>query len=284
MVFGTGTQKQQTNGSDTVENVVNGQNYWANLDANWTAAYLGKFEIKTPDFSTAGDTPEKRAKYEAYTAELQQALNSGVLKKLEEAVQSAKFTNAFIYNTNTFPFGTSSKWSAINTYIDSAWIGEQSGTEWSNGDISHAMGYYAYQTSFTIGSEETFKYLTGYAATDNMLVGVMLDGTLLDKTYWDFRLPDATYNGITYDKMAYAFGITNEDFQLKSGLHTLTLLVANYSWEGKGNPTGLLLEAELSNELVSPNLHIGAATPEPATLAVFGLGLAGLAALRRRKR
>lgn len=147
-------------------------------------------------------------------------------------------------------------WSANDAV--SQWIGpDQYGSTGNNGD----PGNYIYRTTFTLAANVDLGsvVLTGLWATDN-------NGT------------DILINGLSTGQVSpvyYALGAFAVTSGFVTGLNTLDFLVTNLS--GVVNPTGLRV-TELAG-----TFETAVGIPAPAALPLMALGVAGLAAVRRRR-
>ena len=171
-------------------------------------------------------------------------------------------------NDGTFP--QNGFWIPQSADAFSAWINPTVGAQ--SVDPS-ANGFYDYQTTFTLGS--TTNLLTteilGEWASDNCGIDILLNGVSSGDGMTNCSGPS---NYTQFDSWTVFNPITS-GFVI--GTNTLDFLVENYG-QSSGNPTGLRVDAELVPGTENVNV------PEPLTLSLFGAGLAGAVAMRRRKK
>jgi hypothetical protein len=102
-------------------------------------------------------------------------------------------------------------------------------------------------------------------------------GNVLDSITWLHVTQVGNYYDSSYDVDLGYWNIAASD----NGSWTVTL--PNLSAGTFGSMQGLIFQFGDASTDPRRSAAVAAATPEPATLAIFGLGLAGLTALRRRK-
>lgn len=143
-------------------------------------------------------------------------------------------------------------WNADNAL--SRWIGPNNAV-----DLDGPVGTYVYLTTFDLtGLDPATAVIAGLWATDNNGLDIVINGTPLG-----FITPFASF-------AFFPFAIP--DSALFAGVNTLRFIVNNL-----GGPTGL--RVQFTSATADP---IDVA--EPATLALFGVALAGLGMVRRRAR
>jgi len=163
---------------------------------------------------------------------------------------------AYVTDDSTFPFPP---WLANTT--TSKWISPQAGY---SGLGSDAPGTYNFSTGFDLtGFLPSTASITFRFAADNALTDV-----LINSVSTGIAAPTPPASGYTAFLGPYTIASG-----FVPGLNTLTFVVSNYSGT-RGNPTGFRVEF----------LSATAEVPEPATYALVGAGLIGLAFLRRRTR
>jgi PEP-CTERM motif len=159
------------------------------------------------------------------------------------------------YTLFTVPGGTTDL--LVRTWVGdnalSAWIGPN-----NNAQAFGPPGIYDYRTTFDLtGLVPGTATLLGRWSMDDLGVDILINGVSTGNT-----APDPGFTGF------FSFSI-NSGFV--AGVNTLDFVVNNDDVEG-ANPTGLRVEVS----------GTAAATPEPASLVLFGAGFAGLCMFRRR--
>jgi hypothetical protein len=141
----------------------------------------------------------------------------------------------------------------------STWIGPA-----NNSTLNSPPGAYTYSTTFDLsGLNLASVVLDGQWSTDNDGLDIIINGTSLGLT-----------TSFTQFSSGFApFSIPDAD--LLQGVNTLEFVVDN----GTNDPSPTALRVEFTTKTANP-----LAVPEPLTLSLFGAGLAGAAALRRRRK
>jgi hypothetical protein len=138
---------------------------------------------------------------------------------------------------------------------------------------SVANGFYGFKTTLTVGDDWT-QNLTYWA--DDALAAVYVNTGDYKKAEWTFLTYDPSTTVGYLEDNAGSLSLDLSDFAdyLRDGQLELMFVVHNTFQGGTAidafaNPTGLRIQG---------------ATPEPATMAIVGLGLAGLGLARRRRK
>jgi hypothetical protein len=152
----------------------------------------------------------------------------------------------------------------------------------------HGMGIYAFVTGFVYDPESTLEYLNGWFSILGNLEDVLINGkSLLSESdyYW---MSEDSNDSQWFD--SYDFELNLEklfaDGFVKDGNNNIAFVVDSYPAEillgidkftdKNDSLIGFAADVWKTDTSINP-----AATPEPATILIFGLGLAGLG-LRRR--
>ncbi len=168
------------------------------------------------------------------------------------------------YSLISVPGGTSTIMTRTSAggYPIGPWLADDALSVWigpaNNSQLNGPVGDFIYRTSFDLtGFNPLSASITGKWATDNPGTSLLLNGIVA---------AGMTTTGYT----VWSPFILTSGFI--AGINTLDFVVRN-----NGGPTGL--RVEMTGDA---SAAIGA-VPEPATLALFGLGLMGVALGRRRK-
>ncbi|MDR0521356.1 MAG: PEP-CTERM sorting domain-containing protein [Planctomycetaceae bacterium] len=153
----------------------------------------------------------------------------------------------------------------------------------NNGNVLTVGAAYLYAMFATYNDAfrtnlNTLDALTDFGRSLRFLMGEQLTGA---ETSWNsnaflqamLSLNSMDYWTAEYNPDAYYTEIGN-----------FSIFVMNVTSDKYGQSQNFLFAAKAANPYDSNSATPGASAPEPATMALFGLGLAGLAVLRRRKR
>jgi len=155
------------------------------------------------------------------------------------------------------------------------WIAAGGLSDWISGSTAPPLTSSApiaisdFRTSFTLTG--ALLTLFGQVAADNGITDILINGHSTGYTLGILGSPAFA----SFESFA-PLGLASFTSFFRPGLNTLDILVNNDGCGGCINPTGL--RAELFGTQASNS----GVVPEPASLALLGAGLLGLAALRRR--
>jgi hypothetical protein len=149
------------------------------------------------------------------------------------------------------------------------WISPGAGLDQSPGFTGTSDQLFVYQTSFSLaGLDAATAIITGNFASDNQGIVLINGHQIADNS------SSGTFNSLT------SFSVL--DSYLNAGNNFLEFDITNIvcpSCNPAGNPTGLLVNITQATAAASAPAPV----PEPLTISLFGAGLAGAAALRRRR-
>ena len=150
------------------------------------------------------------------------------------------------------------------------WVGNTANSAWISNvaNTYGGPGPFTYTTTFDLtGFVPSTASISGWMSADDQAVIYLntvdvFNGALDATAPWSFLEPLTISSGFV------------------TGLNTLEIVLPNYLEYGNDGPTGLQLDIAGTADVRGENPSV----PEPTTIALFGMALAGVGAARRRRK